>query len=604
MNFYDNNAKLFKEKHKIDLFSKMVDYKDFKIKKDNENLYYVGIIKEKDKWFYFDYKDTRVENFIKSINGEKKIYILIGFGLGNCIRKLLKVMGSNELIVLEDNINILNYAANVSDLSDILNDKRVNIQFCSKENLDKIFENNIKSMFFSKTVDVVTCPGYAEFNLEFINKSVECIKRMFNNTIVNKNTLELISDDILKALFNNLPYIVKNNSSSKLRGLFEGKTAVVVSSGPSLSKNIHFLKKYMDKVVIITGSRNLDYMEKEGIKPNLVCIIDSWDVVYEFTKNSFDKDLFFVSTEHANTKTIEKLGQKNMFCTVLFNEFINKITKNKFDKFPSIGSVAHLCTIMAVYLGCKNVVFIGQDLAFTDNKMHDDFSGSRSGANEVSGRNDLFYVEGNYEKKVLSDLSFQNFKEWFEKYIQENKEIKFINCTEGGAKIKGTEIARLDETLNKLCSENIEANDKLKEAFNLENLFDKYRIIHEVMKVEEEIEIIKANYEKGIMLCDKIYEFNNGNMKIDINKVVAEFSKIDEVSAGKDYINSLINIISLVPLKKILNDKALIENSNDTPKEKGRKYAKRNKAVCTLYVESMNTILKLIREGIEELKKL
>ena len=51
--------------------------------------------------------------------------------------------------------------------------------------------------------------------------------------------------------------------------------------------------------------------------------------------------------------------------------------------------------------------------------------------------------------------------------------------------------------------------------------------------------IVKSNYEQGIKLCEDIYELNKGNVQIDINKVVQEFSEIDKISEGKTYINSL-----------------------------------------------------------------
>lgn len=601
MNFYEKNIEILKEKQKINITDQSINMENYKILKD-QNEIYVGMVKENGNWFYIDYEDKRIDEVAKSAKLGKKIIIAIGFGLGNCISKLLDCIDNNNLIILENDLQMFNCALAIKDLSKIFNDVRVKVELCyDNKIINEILEKHIKSIFFSSAIDVVICPGYREARSEFVNTAIEYIKKAFDNSIVNKNTMNVMSHEILTTLFRNMSYIVKSNYANNLKDTFPEKTAVIVSSGPSLSKNLHMLKEYNDKVIIITNTRNLNYLASEGIIPHLVCIIDSGDIVFEQSKASFDKELCFVSTEHANTKTIKHIGKSTVFCTVIFNELINRITEREYEKFPSISSVAHLSTILAVYMGCKNIIFIGQDLAYTDNKSHDSFSGAKWGA-DLSNRDDLFYVEGNKGDKVLTDLSLQNFKQWLENYIAANNEVSFINCTEGGAKIRGTYIAEFKETLENLSNKSLDAGKIIKNALNAKINFDKYRVIHQVMKLEEELILIKSNYEQGIKLCEDIYEFNKGNVEIDINNTVQEFSKIDKISEGKTYINSLINIIALIPLKRIMQNDDLIENSNDTPKQRGIKYAKRNKAVCSLYVKSINEILGLMHECIEELK--
>lgn len=575
MNFYDENAKILSERHKIDLFMQEIDIENYKIIKNAQDVY-IAMMKKDTSWLYIDYEDKRIDSFIENIKQDRRTFIVIGFGLGNCIKKLLQGIGNNNLIIIENNTQMLNYAVAINDISDILKDERVKLYICKNQNdIKDVLEKQVENIFFSKLVDVVICPGYREVQEELVNRVIESTKRVFNNTIVNKNTLEYMSEDMLQCVFHNIPYIVKSNPINSLKGVFKGKTAVVVSSGPSLSKNLKYLKKYNDNVVIITCSRNLDYLASEDIIPHLVCTIDPGDFAYDLIENSMNKDLFFVSGEHTNSKTMKSIHGKNIFSTTLFQEFINKITRRSYEKFPSISSVAHLCTIMAVYMGCKNVLLIGQDLAYTDNKRHDDFNGDKYGDNMISDESSLFYVEGNVEEKVLTDLGFENFKEWFEEYIFKNSEVSFINCTEGGAKIKGTQIGKLEEILDQICNEKINASRLIKDIYEAEVTVDKYIYVHEMMKFEEELIIMKSRCEEGIELCKSICEYNNGNVQVDINKIVCEFSKIDKIFEGKTYINSLIKIIALIPLKNIMQDLELIENSKDSLKEKGIKYAKK-----------------------------
>ncbi len=41
------------------------------------------------------------------------------------------------------------------------------------------------------------------------------------------------------------------------------------------------------------------------------------------------------------------------------------------------GSVAHTCFGLAMHLGCDRVIFVGQDFAFTGDKMHAENAGSK-----------------------------------------------------------------------------------------------------------------------------------------------------------------------------------------------------------------------------------
>ncbi|MCR3760150.1 hypothetical protein KYB31_14320 [Clostridium felsineum] len=69
MNFYENNIKVLRDKHKID------------IKKEVQG---VGEIND---GVVFIEKDKRIDEYVKNIEEEKKVYILIGFGIGICAKK-------------------------------------------------------------------------------------------------------------------------------------------------------------------------------------------------------------------------------------------------------------------------------------------------------------------------------------------------------------------------------------------------------------------------------------------------------------------------------------------------------------------------------------
>ena len=64
-------------------------------------------------------------------------------------------------------------------------------------------------------------------------------------------------------------------------------------------------------------------------------------------------------------------------------------------------------------------------------------------------------VPGNVEEKVPTRPDFDHYRIWFEDFIARWKNMypnfRVINATEGGAKIKGTEISTLKEAIEKEC---------------------------------------------------------------------------------------------------------------------------------------------------------
>jgi hypothetical protein len=92
---------------------------------------------------------------------------------------------------------------------------------------------------------------------------------------------------------------------------------------------------------------------------------------------------------------------------------------------------------LAEYIGCSNIIFIGQDLAYTDNKYHADIVNFSKGSNIIEEEKGMFWVDDVYGNKVLTDKQLNFYRINFEEHIKAKMNIKFINSTEGGANIKG-----------------------------------------------------------------------------------------------------------------------------------------------------------------------
>ncbi|EAL8667382.1 DUF115 domain-containing protein, partial [Campylobacter jejuni] len=240
----------------------------------------------------------------------------------------------------------------------------------------------------------------------------------------------------------NLPQMITHPSYKELLSKRKGisDTAIIVSTGPSLTKQLPLLKKYANKATIFCADSSYPILAKHGIKPDYVLSLERIPLTSEFFNNDFgefDKDILFVCAGVVHPKTIEYLKNKTFIITQKILAFPYYINLKNFC-YAAVGfSVAHMAYEFATHLSHKNIILIGQDLAYAENgNSHpDDYQNS---ANYESQMYEHILTEAYGGKKEI-----KTHEVWiFFKQILEAMIIKYhittYNCTEGGARIEGT----------------------------------------------------------------------------------------------------------------------------------------------------------------------
>ncbi|MDJ96247.1 DUF115 domain-containing protein, partial [Campylobacter coli] len=185
-------------------------------------------------------------------------------------------------------------------------------------------------------------------------------------------------------------------------------------------------------------------LAKHGIKPDYVCMLERTEITAEFFNNNFgefDKDIVFVCAGVVHPKTIEYLKNKTFIITQKVLAFPYYINLKNFC-YAAVGfSVAHTLSYLATHLSHKNIIFIGQDLAYAENgNSHpDDYQNSANYESQMYEHILTIAYGGN--GKVETHSIWLLFKNWFENEMIPNTRkmgITTYNCTEGGARIEGT----------------------------------------------------------------------------------------------------------------------------------------------------------------------
>ncbi|MHB1419679.1 MAG: motility associated factor glycosyltransferase family protein [Bacillota bacterium] len=520
-----------------------------------------------------------IEIFINSLGniGSEDIIIIFGLGCGEHLRELADKMGENgKAIVFEPDENIINVFYKLETAKLFIDDKRFKICHFSQANsvetiLSKIiFDYELSSIAYSHyaNYDYV----YGEEFLNFIGQFKDYIRKLH----ISKNTNIAFSKIWFDAFLRNIKVMSKGIPVDELKNKFQNKPAIIVSAGPSLRKNIHLLKKAQDKFIIITGGRNLKALIDIGVTPHFVCIIDPVDKTYRLVEECLDCNAPLLFYEGTNPDVVEKYKGPKIYFTA--NDFAGDFIRKTEIHLNYGGSVAHSCFGLAIHLGCDRIIFVGQDFAYTDDKIHAENAVVENEKNDIASTEGYVYVDGIHENKVKTSITFDLFRKTMEDLIRSFSGRSYINSTEGGANIRGTIVMPLDDAL-KIYSSNEAVNINICKQIPEDGYSN---VIEKTKYVLEKLKRIKKDCKKGIELSDNLLNvFYNGS-KIEIKKINRKLDRIDSKIKNTFESAAFINFILYPVTQMVLGFKEFKVNKDDPEDVKGKKIIiKANK----MYVE-------------------
>lgn len=561
--------------------------------KDNYDILKVNI---KDKWVYIGSKynmKAEIDKFLddfKDIDDKKIIFLIFGFGTGEHIKALRNKHKYNKIIVFEPNKNLGNY---ILSLNWIEEDKNLEILCCETESMILKVSNyveeynldDIKFGYFSK---------YDIYKIE-IQEFLKSIKELFINLRINRNTKMFFCKRWFETLIKNIPYFVEGVPVDLYKDYYKNKPAIIVSAGPSLEKNIDQLKNLNNEFLIISGGRTLKSLLNKGIKPDLLTVADAGQISYDLVKGYIEEaDVPLLFYEGTNEDVVSKhKGNKIFFST---SAFIDKICETPISQFASGGSVAHSMTSCAILMGCNPIIFIGQDLAYTNDKKYSSISLNSDGSGDFEDRcekNDIF-VEGIDGKPIRTSLELNYFRTSFEKIIKENPEIEFINATEGGARIHGTNEMKLSEVIKKYKNNKLEAIQKLEYDINL-----KENAIKSLKEAKKSAKLICNKSEKILEILKKIKKDYTNNHTNEVNLSLKKLDKIDE-QITEEYKNvELVKSLLYPIVYETLNQRSIKDmkvSNNDVDF-----IIKENERLYKAFIDELNYAIKYIDEALYKL---
>lgn len=482
--------------------------------------------------------------FKDAINTPTSMHVVFGIGLGHIFKEFCE-HSKGTVLLYEPNLEILRVTLELVDFSKELS---LNNVFVSSdiENF-KIFYS--QHYTYQASTSFTCLSSYRDvLYKDRIRQIISQIETIAGACQAEYNTLKQAAQWSIEMVLDNLIYTIQETPLIEFKDTYKGKTALIVSAGPSLDANIEIIKKNRDKMIIFCVGTAFKALANNGITPDFVNIIEINDCSGQVKGFDLSKTNFIL--EPYTHTSIHKLqtGPKLLFPsnTSHANNYWANLTGVNIYPYTTKGTVSYESLFAAKILGCKKMILIGQDLAYINNQCYSSgaaYSELSFEVNPGTGKPEfkirdydkyiksllpvgvdttqdwckyfadykiknlnetLFFVKGITGEMLPTQSGYATFIEHFREFAFYNKtDLELINSSMIGAQIDGFENISLEDALKDV--EPIKENKNLPQipfTYNknkiLRILEEEENVLKKVLKEFEPVDEYSFKYEREV----------------------------------------------------------------------------------------------------------
>lgn len=327
-------------------------------------------------------------NLIKNFQcAQNEVVFILGIGLGYHLLELIKTYPDNYFVVIEADMRIYRtYLNNISD--DTLKNQKI-IYLTEKDCND--LNNFISYLTISKLKEkvrfkifkhITSVKLYPEKYKMIENSLMESFSYYYSNILTEKEFQPLWEKNIKK----NIKEFKQSNKLKELKNIYKNKPMIIVCAGPSVEKNLKFIKDNQEKMIVLTVDTALRFLLKNGITPHYVLSLDAkYENLGDFKFLNLTDDINLIY-DIVSFPRIQKLFKKKYVTYTLkmikdfnskeWNEYHDELIEPVIKKYgdfgglQSGGSVATNALDFALITGADPIYFTGLDLCYINYKTH------------------------------------------------------------------------------------------------------------------------------------------------------------------------------------------------------------------------------------------
>jgi hypothetical protein len=200
-----------------------------------------------------------------------------------------------------------------------------------------------------------------------------------------------------------------------------------------------------NKGIILATGTVFRKLISADIIPDYLIVTDANARVYKQIAGYEDYDIpmLFLSTAYYGFASNYK-GKKYIICQKDYRKAEELASQLDLHCFLTGGSVSTTALDIGITFKCRRIIFLGLDLAYTNNYAH----ASDTSRRNITINKDMISVEDINGQSIYTNRGLNMFRQWIESRIKGIDGIEFIDASEGGAKIKGMKVMRLDDVIN------------------------------------------------------------------------------------------------------------------------------------------------------------
>lgn len=481
------------------------------------------ILPKTEKTKGYDFVFDLFEKYGDKTKELKEIYKFIFFGTGLHLETIANKVSAKYYLIVEDNIELFRLSLFTTKYFEL--DSKAKLFFAvgsDKQEFEKIAQRFLDEAFYYNQ--------YIKF-FESVFHNEEKLQ-LFHTAVITQSHLNFFYGSILEQYTQPLSYLRNNynfiNLTSKtLIEYCKNKSVILVAPGPSLDKNIEFIKANHTKCIIVALSATLKSLELANIKPDIITHFDGFErsaVHFEKLENKeFIKDSILLLSAKTPKTVVSMFDKEKIF-------FFESGTNYK----QGFGELSAFCAGSSTYLillalRFKEVYLVGLDLALeqTTLKTHSEAYSYNLEASQdqetLNFRNSIIETEGNLRPTVKTtpnfSLSIKAINEITQGLKQNQQNVYNLN---DGAKLIHTipikhfcelQINNIDKDIHTLYRtlQDSSANSLSKQEYAFLNAIYEHsvHVLNEIHKFDtksylcsEKFEEALINFKNDICLCN------------------------------------------------------------------------------------------------------
>ncbi|MCL1632282.1 DUF115 domain-containing protein [Sporolactobacillus sp. CPB3-1] len=457
--------------------------------------------------------------------------IFIGIGLGYAVQTLAAEYPQLKISVFEPDLQVLNAFLSTQRLG----------EFCPDQLDSLIVDEQQLGILFEQIVDkrercyFFVLPYYEKQYREQIDTWMSRLKTMLFNTKVQVVARNFFQRTVIINAMHNLPKVLTtpNIFQDTDSAAFEGKTAILVSAGPSLNEEFDNLRRIKKKglAYIFSVGSSINALINHDIYPDAFWSYDASEknqIVNQIVKDKGITSIPMIFGDCIGYGAIENYPGPLLHMILKQNPLSHELL-SRLDGRPVLGvndaaSIAIVTLQALMQLKFRTIILVGQNLGYRDHHMYasgisyDHMKEKLSDA-EIPDKRMVASVDGG---QIVSNAGFDLMRQQFERYIQMNPHVQVINTTKGGAAIKGADFVPLDRVIATQLDKQTVAPDWIKGNPN----YDIDKVSIKLAKLAAHADELKRMVGQLERLLDKLDEAAHHSSDNQIRK---KFDQLDRL---------------------------------------------------------------------------